>query len=536
MRSRSQRRGLAIIILLAGFLLPWHSADAAPNRFSSLSLLSVTANLKQDGSVEVDQRLNFVTPTALEWTFFTNVRDLSVLADNQPVGEKSYRLNNTDGATMLTSEVTAENWQLRYQTTTTLIRSNERDQIFLKLLEDSGYFIGEFQAVFRLPSSVSSPGLVGNVYAIGGVGGTETSPTQPNELSYSASQIGPKAVVTINAHWPKSFLRLNAFQEARLSLGNLEILPWLWLGLILPLASLIVLLTLAARQRRQEHGVSTEQAKPPSRLSPLIVGTLVDKKVYPKEIVALLIDLCQRGYVVIVKKNDQYYLTQRRPFDEGLEPWEKNILSTLFPISNLRLTNQEMRQLNRQSLFSPKVRDAFTAIYAVITGKQFFAENPHLTRVRYKLIALGFYFVSVVGAIWIAVSGASPYLLLPLAGTMAICYLIVRLTPGLVHYSAMGKQARHDWLAFGNYLAKPEPLPLEATRNQVFEQNLAYAIALNKTVEWAKRFDQSRTVIVKPDWFISYEETSTAEFVREIEQFSRSISQMLTEMRGPTVN
>jgi hypothetical protein len=250
----------------------------------------------------------------------------------------------------------------------------------------------------------------------------------------------------------------------------------------------------------------------------------------------MLIDLCQRGYLVIVKKSGQYYLSQRKPFDENLESWEREVLEALFPIANAKMTTQAVKAINRQSLFSPKVRRAFQEMYEIITNKRYFAENPHTTRVRYKLFALSLYFASVFGAIWIAVTGASPYLLLPVGGTMLMCRLIIAYTPGLVHYTNEGLKARSQWLAFGRYLAQNELLPLEDSRNQAFERYLGYAIALNVTKQWANRFDFSNIIIVKPDWFISYEESSTAEFASEIEAFSESISELITEMRGPVVS
>lgn len=526
---------LQAVVLLA-VLLVATPAFSGLTSSSVIERLNVTATLNSDGSMKVSQQITFYAPSRLDWPIFTNIRSLEATADGGTIRQANLGRKRAASAIRLTSATRARDWTLTYHATNALIRSNERDQFFLKILQGSGYQIDQFRGTFTLPTTVENSRLSGNIYGISGVTNPTTTVTSSKEISYSTGHVGPRAILTLNAHWPKNVLSLGPLQELRLQLSNLDILPWLGLGILLPLASISVLWRLKRKQRKQEPTVSEVKGNPPSQLSPLIVGTLIDKKIYPKEIVSMLIDLCSRGYIVIVKKNRQYYLSQRKQFSEGLEGWERDIMEQLFPTTSHHLTTNEMKELNKQSLYSPKVRRAFSTIYEVVTEKQFFAENPHQSRVRYKLIALSFYFIGVLGAIWIAVSGVSPFLLLPLAGTMVVCRLIILLTPGLVRYTPMGEQARKDWLAFGNFLAEKKPLSLEAAQNRVFERYLAYAISLGKTVEWANRFDLSRTVIVKPDWFISYGESDTKEFVKEVEAFSHSISEMLTEMRGPLVS
>lgn len=526
-----------IILGLQAALLLIASPRAGAQNFVQADTVNVTAALNQSGSLTVTQNILLARPTRLSWTVYGRIDSLTVSADGRSLSPEHWSAKKTEQGVAIQSNELALNWQLAYQSSSQLIRSTERDQLYLPLFKEAGSTVEKLVVTFQLPALATGDGLVGNLYAIGGVGAHTTSTTDQRTIHAQATRIGPRAIVTLSAHWPTTVLRLKPAQELRLALANLELLPWLVIGGLLPLLAFIVLLRLLARQRHIETASTTHQLTPPDpTISPLIVGTLVEKKVYPREIVAMIIDLCRRGYVVIVKKSGQYYLSQRKPFDTNLETWERDILEALFPVANAKITTETLQQLNRQALFSPKVRRAFAAMYDVVTSKQYFAENPHRTRVRYKLVALSLYFLSVVGAIWIAVAGLSPYLLLPAAGTMIVCRLIIAYTPGLVHYTATGRQAQADWHAFGRYLALNEPLRLEASRNQIFEKYLGYAVALNVTLAWAKRFDLSNIVIVKPDWFISYEETSTAQFAQEIEEFSRSISNLLTEMRGPIVS
>jgi hypothetical protein len=172
----------------------------------------------------------------------------------------------------------------------------------------------------------------------------------------------------------------------------------------------------------------------------------------------------------------------------------------------------------------------------VITSQGYFAENPHLTRVRNKLIALLIYYASAGAMIWVAIVAGSPYLILPLVGTMVVAQLIIKLTPQLANYSPKGTRARGEWLSFTDFLKTNKPLPFEAAQNHSFEKYLAYAVATDCHLAWARRFDLSSVVILKPDWFVSYEDSTTVEFAKEIAGFVSEISDGVTSLRGPLVS
>ena len=152
------------------------------------------------------------------------------------------------------------------------------------------------------------------------------------------------------------------------------------------------------------------------------------------------------------------------------------------------------------------------------------------------LIALCFYFASVVGLVWTAVSDITPYLLIPLIGTIILSWLILRLTAKLTSYTATGLQQRSAWLSFSQFLSDPNPIDPTMARNQTFEKYLAYSIALGKTAEWTNRFEQSSSTIVKPDWLVAYQELDAGALGGELVEFVSKTSKLLTTLRGPLVN
>lgn len=531
------RRSILVAVLIFGLFAVAPKGRAA----IGVSSLTVKAELQLDGTVTVNQEIVLVGSSNLDWQLFSSPRHLAVSADGQTVSSKQWRLVSDGASTRLISkELAASRWVLSYQTAGNLIRHNDRDQFFFKVFQEPGVAVNQTQVTFTLPAHAASTeiqSLTGNAYAIGGVLGATSEVTGAKTITYSADYAGPKGLMTISASWPKSILQLNRFQEAKLALTNLDSLPWIILGVSLPLVALVVLLFLIVRQRRQDRVLlGPIVSQPPTELSPLIVGVLVNKKIYPEEIVALLVDLCYRGYLVIIKNGPDYFFGKRKPPDQHLQLWEKNILEQVLPKLETKISASEITAFHKQALFSLPVHDAFNDIYEIITRHQYFVENPHLTRIRYKLIALTFYFASVVGLVWTAVSDITPYLLIPLIGTILLAWLILRLTAKLTRYSATGLAQRSAWLSFSQFLGDPKPIDPAMARNQTFEKYLAYAIALGKTAEWTNRFDRSSSRIVKPDWLVTYQDLDADALGGELVEFVSKTSKLLTTLRGPLVN
>lgn len=506
---------------------------------SVITKLSTSITLEESGKVLVRQDIYYAGKRKLDWQVFNNFRQLHVFADSSELSTAAINVKSSGkNNQIIAKQHTAEHWRLSYVASNSLIRHDDRDQLFLKLIDQPGQSILAFDAKLTLPSNQGEiKDLNGNLYVIGGVSAATTETVSNNEITFSTEQIGQGALLTLNASWPKSVLNLTNAQEFRLSLSNLDIIPWLLIGLFLPLMALLVLTLLLLRNNSHNFVRSSSITdKPPSNISPAIIGVLVDKKIKPRTVTSLIVDLCQRDYLVLIKKGSDFYLGRRKVNDEHLQNWEREIIDELIPESSLKTNDQKLRSLSKQTLFSPKIKLAFQEIYETVTKNGYFTENPHQTRVRSKLIGLAIYYIGLFGIIWLIVSAGSSYLLIPLIGTIFIAWLILRLSPELVNYSQRGLDQKKEWLTFANYLESLEPIDARLTRNQTFEKYLPYAVSLNCTEEWADRFDRSDAVKVRPDWFISYQDSSTSEFTDDLIEFADKISTILSDLRGPLVN
>lgn len=518
------------VLLVVLLLIPSVSSASSP-----IESLNIIIDLDNLGTAHITQQIKYSSPSKLDWQIFSRTDNLTIETNGQLVEKTELKTNKNQGVFYVESVIASTNWKISYSTTDNLIRHNNRDQLFLKIFDEPIDPIFLTIIDFNLPDTVKETNLSGNIYSLSGVSNPKSELVSSTNMNFSAGYAGTKSLLTISSNWDKNILLLNSLQQAKLSLLQLDIAPWLVFGGLLPLASLLVLLHLLWRQKKQEGSTEKVIDKPPSDTSAVLVGVLVRKKIYPEEIAALIISLCQRGYLIIVKRSDNYFITKRKELDENVEKWERSIIDEMFgDEKNIETSN--LRSLNNNSLYSPKVRDAFTQIYEVITNSSYFSENPHITRIKNKLFALVIYYLSAIAIVWIAVSSANPYLILPLAGAMVVAQVIIKLSVKLANYTEKGIATRTDWLAFRNYLNIRKPLPFEASRNHKFDKYLPYAVAMNSTLAWAKRFDLSSTIIIKPDWFVTYGENSTVEFAKEIALFTEKISIGITNLRGPLVS
>lgn len=516
---------LSLILILA-------STKVSAQSVNPIDTLNFKATLQLDGSVLAEQSLVYYSPESLNWQIFSKVQNLKVLADNTELDSKQYKLKNTSDGVVVTSSKFASTWQISYKSTSGLIRHNDRDQFFYKIIENPNNIIYEISAELVLPQAASN--ISANIYGIGGVGQKSTEISN-NRIIYSAIGAGNQSLITINASWPKDVLNLTPWANLKLTLLNLELIPWLLLGILMPLLTLAVYFALKLANRKSNFTTQELLDAPPDSLSPIFVGTLVNKKIYPEEVVALIIDLCQRGYIVIVKKVNGFYLTPRKPIDEHLTIWEAEILGQLFAGSKDVTQDQSSKETNTQ-LFSASVKDAFAKIYNVITEQKYFTENPHITRIRIKLFGLALFFFALGAIIWNTIYGANAYLLIPLIGTLLMSHAILGMAPNLIKYTDQGLNEKAQWLRFANYLKDGRPLEIAKVQSQYYEKFLAYAVALRCQEQWAKRFENSSIFSAKPDWLVCYEEINTPQLASELIEFISTISTNISKLRGPIVS
>lgn len=418
---------------------------------------------------------------------------------------------------------------------------SDHDEMRLILLDNSGLFVQNLTATVHLPQAVSENEIQQTTYAIHGVGSYQNYFQDEKTLIYNASDISSTATLTILTKFPKRLVSPPLSKVVLYYISTISAQSYLVLAIILPLVTLIVTLFMILK-RRKDQIISLNVApssRPPAEVLPSVVGVLIDGRVGPREIAATLIDLAQRGYIYIIRKNTSFTFGKRKsvPYEDlsELKPFEKILLSKIFTSRDYRSTKKDVEMRVGHHIFSRKMAQVFLGIYDEATDAGYFIQNPAKVHARWKNVGIAFFFLSLLGFAQSALYAPDPkFTLIFWVGGMAAASVIIKISGLMPARSAAGSRALTPWMAFRKYLKLNQPISCGATTKDLFVQYLAYAVVFGVEDGWAKRFMTER--FAKPDWYESREATVTLdEFIGGLFPLIAFASELLAESHEPTV-
>lgn len=279
---------------------------------------------------------------------------------------------------------------------------------------------------------------------------------------------------------------------------NLDRLWWIirdnW-PLVLPLVALVLLLLLYRRYGRDPRGRGTiiAQYEPPEKMSPAMLGYLVDEKIDPRDISAAIIQLAVKGHIKIHYQDKtighSYRLERLREADEKLSLFERGLLEALFEKS----TDVELKDLKKT--LPKKLKDLKGDLEDEAQHKKFFNDAPSHIRAVYAtlggvMLFGGFFLVGVWTALGIGliISGA----------------LCLGFAPAMPKRSEQGVEAVEHIKGFKDFLTVTEKDRVKFhqapdKQPEQFFSYLPYAIALSVEKDWAKQFKD--ITLEQPNWY-----------------------------------
>lgn len=385
-----------------------------------------------------------------------------------------------------------------------------------KVLNEEGFYIPYLQIKVNLPESVDKNKITPRIYLIQSLN-SETSISYPTSQSivFTATNLSPSAVLTIEAKLSKGIISFPIWQRAWFGFLQLSGLFWLIFGLSLPALTFIILIWMFGKRLKLERPITTARVidKLPYEIPAAVVGILPDAKVGSREIAAILVDLAQRGFIEVVVKDNLFTFAKTKKFEENYQqllPFEKILLSKIFKAKSFKATGEEIRQRIAHHIFSRKIAQVYWEIYKAATDWRFFEQNPAAVHFHYKFIGILLFFFALAGFALGAIFGPEPkFLLFPFLGMILASLVIIKLAAKVPTRTALGSKVLTDWLSFKNYLVADEPIPYSPNLGQIYQKYLPYAIVLGCEVEWTKRF--LKYPFVPPAWFTSSEKLYTLE-------------------------
>ena len=258
------------------------------------------------------------------------------------------------------------------------------------------------------------------------------------------------------------------------------------------------------------------QYEPPDNLGPTEVGALIDFKIQPRDITAILIDLAYRGYLKIIEKEKKtlwikgkkYFLEKKKEADGNLKDYEELLFNTIFSSKTL----VEIDELKKEFSLKVVLKEIQKTVFRKLVDNRYFNRSP-----MGKLMI----FLQVIA--WIIVITSIVFRQILLGSVGLILYFGSRVL--CVFLTPKGAEAKWYALGFKEYLRVAERFRLDACTPETFEKYLSYAIAFGVEKKWAKRFVD----ICKkpPDWFESSQPISTftaVGFVNSISSMSQAVT------------
>jgi len=426
-------------------------------------------------------------------------------------------------------------WVFQYKVHGGLGYFEEHDELYWNAVSaEREVPIKKVEVFIHLPEEVPQ-GLQQNLY-IGKLGSKTTSSNyeviESSILHYWGDSIGPYEDFTIVAGWPKGIIQPI---ETRWWFVFLRFLPFL-----IPSALIVFVFrkwqksprikrTIIAQYEPPRRIVPSESRKP-DYLPPAEVGALVDFKIQPRDLSAIIIDLAYRGYIKIIEKEERsifgkklkYSLARLKSRDEesNLRDYEEALLVVIFG----HKTIVEIDELKNETTLKPYFKRINETIFKKLVSIGYFNRSP-MGKARGFILTLAG--VSFIGGFLIQASFSSIYLGFALMLVSIMLVLASRLL--CIWLTLIGAEAKWYALGFKEYLRVAERFRLGACTPETFERYLSYAVAFKVEKNWASRFVN----IYKepPAWFESSRPVAaftTLGFVNSISVVSDSVSSAVT--------
>lgn len=381
--------------------------------------------------------------------------------------------------------------------------------------EHYGFAIGSSTITVELPDGFAPREGVDPIVTYGAPGeiqvnGTRVVATATREIGgYESFEIRVQYPHDPNAAppvWQSDFDQQHAFNENVLPLVNLGILA---LSLLVGVGGALFFYTLYQRKGRDPKigPVPTYLSEPPSDLPPAVVGSLVDERADPRDVISTIIDLAHRGFLAIEETQNEGLLGIGRSSEftfkrtdqalAGLRPFESKLMNKLFGSERMERSMASLR-----NKFYTVISEIQGDLYQELVTDGLFDTSPSTTRAIWSGIGIAIIVLAVVlGFVLFPLTDRFGMMLVlpPIAvGFVAVAALIVG--PAMPAKTRNGAEEAAKWKAFYEYLRNLEKYTSVEEASSQFERYLPYAVAFGLDRTWINTFKEVPYVPV-PYWY-----------------------------------
>ncbi len=255
--------------------------------------------------------------------------------------------------------------------------------------------------------------------------------------------------------------------------------------------------------RDPDPGISVAPMyEPPEKMGPAEVGTLVDDRIDPRDITAVMVDLAVRGYIKIVETQHKGLLFNTKDYDlqlvkdratwDGLADYERTMLDRIFA------TGTTTRVSDLKNHFYTAIPLIKQEVMGALKAKGMYSLDPDSA-----MSYVGWAVVLVAGPFallqWLQVTDFfnAPVLMI-VCGIIAVA-IIVLFARQLSATSLKGARTKVQILGFQEFMNRVDADRLKRMPPDTFEKFLPFAMALGVEHRWAKAFEG--IIQNPPNWY-----------------------------------
>jgi hypothetical protein len=370
--------------------------------------------------------------------------------------------------------------------------------------------------------------------SIQGTGGMEAEWASDQDLYVVIDYGVPDAYIALDLFTPDTFFHPTFFNRIVDGLLSFNLVWGIILGLVL---FILIALFVRLRTRQPEWKATGISHSPPEGLSPIELAIVHHSTVRPMDLLALIYELAERGFVQIVdQRGEALFIRTKKETD--LTPYEQGLLAILFPSTNgVPVKMSDILASLNQELFSAVVSQYYINLYAAFTTKGYFRDNPRFIHLRYKTAGIIFQFIGLLLAVLGAFSlNAEIPGSLPLGiGVYLSGMLLYQAGYRVVPLSANGRIFLTECANFMAYLTHESPIGVEGVQGYLFYKLLPYALVTDTAPYWFRRFAQIRWYV--PDWYSTDAAIFTPEeFLVQIDKTVDTFAHLMVTVKDPNAD
>ncbi|MBI5044960.1 MAG: DUF2207 domain-containing protein [Candidatus Levybacteria bacterium] len=273
------------------------------------------------------------------------------------------------------------------------------------------------------------------------------------------------------------------------------------------------------------HETVVVEFTPPDNIRPAEMGVLMDERADTLDISATIIDLAQKGLLVIeeVKKIGIFgkidYIFKKTENKKTLLAYESLLLEKLFKNkSSVKLSELKFSFYKDLSLVKTK-------LYERIVERKMFFDNPEVIRKKYLitgilLACLPIFSLFVLGGFFV-----SPSMFAVITGIATCGITLVGFSSRMPKRTADGRELYRRSLGYKMFISGAEKYRQQFfENNNLFTETLPYAIIFGLSEKFAKAMKDIGIEPKEPKWYRGSSPFAVMSFTKSIDSFSNTLS------------